>query len=397
MELVPLDSWFGLIYFESIVFSVGIAVFVVAFIRERGEARQRAAAETDPLTGVSTRRALLEQAEEALRRCQAADEPLSLVVFDLDRFKSVNDRFGHAAGDAVLRRFGDTVRTVLREDDRLGRLGGEEFALLLPGMSLGAAFVVAERVREAFEVDCKTVEGKEIGGTVSAGWRRRIRDSTVQSMLIAADEGLYEAKASGRNRVERRRPRSAGTASPSSTAWREAEAESPARLLNSPESADQDTRHKAREGSSRVINSIGVGASFAGPRSGADRRLSRGLSVAAGRSQTRGRRAGPVPRGILVREAIDEIDIGSQRMNVEAAVQRLRLARVSLRPSSDRLAALCAYQSHPSTAIRSAPDGLSEAKEAAASILFSTWFESDVVMTPFASTASTLTLGQISV
>ena len=203
MELVPLESWFGLIHFESIAFSLGTAVFVVAFVRERGEAKQRTAAETDPLTGMGTRRALLEQAEEALRRCQATDAPLSLVVFDLDRFKSVNDRFGHATGDAVLRRFGDTVRGALREDDRLGRLGGEEFALLLPGMSLGAAFVVADRVRAAFEADCKSVEGQEIGGTVSAGVATAHPDSTVQSMLIAADEGLYEAKARGRNRVER--------------------------------------------------------------------------------------------------------------------------------------------------------------------------------------------------
>ncbi len=169
MQLVPLESWFGLIHFESIVFSVGTAVFVVAFIRERGEARQRTAAETDPLTGVSTRRALLEQAEEALRECQATDEPLSLVVFDLDRFKSINDRFGHPVGDAVLMRFGDTVRTALRDGDHLGRLGGEEFALLLPRMSLGAAFAVAERVRAGFEADCKSVAGNEIGGTVSAG------------------------------------------------------------------------------------------------------------------------------------------------------------------------------------------------------------------------------------
>jgi diguanylate cyclase (GGDEF)-like protein len=203
MELVPLGSWFGLIHFESIIFSMGTAVFVVAFIRERGEAKQRTAAETDPLTGMGTRRAFLEQAEEALRHCQANDAPLSLVVFDLDRFKSINDRFGHPAGDAVLRRFGDTVRGILREDDRFGRLGGEEFALLLPGMSLGAAFAVAERVRAAFEIDCRSVEGKDIGGTVSGGVATAHPDSTVRSMLIAADEGLYEAKAKGRNRVER--------------------------------------------------------------------------------------------------------------------------------------------------------------------------------------------------
>jgi diguanylate cyclase (GGDEF)-like protein len=203
MDLAPVTSWFGMIHFESIVFAVGTAVFVVAFTRERAEARQRMVAETDPLTGMSTRRALLDEAERALERCQAADAPLSLVIFDLDRFKSINDRFGHAVGDAVLKRFGDTVRATLRQNDRVGRIGGEEFALLLPDTNLVTAFEIADRVRAGFEADCKVLDGKEIAGTVSAGVATAHRDSTVQSMLIAADEGLYEAKARGRNRVER--------------------------------------------------------------------------------------------------------------------------------------------------------------------------------------------------
>ncbi len=201
--LVPLSSWYGLVHFELIVFSVGTAALVIALIRERRETRQRRLAETDEVTGVATRRALLEQAEEALHRCQAADAPLSLVIFDLDHFKLVNDRFGHSIGDAVLRHFGDTVRTVLRENDRVGRLGGEEFALLLPGTSLAEASAIADRVRVAFEAGGKILEGIEIGSTVSAGVATVHRESTVQSMLIAADEGLYEAKARGRNRVER--------------------------------------------------------------------------------------------------------------------------------------------------------------------------------------------------
>ncbi|HET7716234.1 MAG TPA: GGDEF domain-containing protein [Bauldia sp.] len=203
MDIAPLTSWFGLIHFESIAFSVGSAAFVVAFIRERGEARQRTAAETDPLTSVATRRTLLEQVDQALEHSLATDEPLSLVVFDLDRFKSINDRFGHAVGDSVLMRFGEIVRGVLRPNDHVGRLGGEEFALLLPGTGLGAAMAIAERVRAAFEADCKALDNFEIGGTVSAGVTTANPHSTLQSMLIAADEGLYEAKAQGRNRVER--------------------------------------------------------------------------------------------------------------------------------------------------------------------------------------------------
>lgn len=203
MHLAPITSWFGLIHFESIVFSVGTAVFVVAFTRERAEARQRMVAESDPLTGLSTRRALLDQAELALERCKAADAPLALAIFDLDRFKSINDRFGHAVGDAVLKRFGETVRATLRRNDRVGRIGGEEFALLLPDTNLVTAFEIADRVRAAFEADCRTLDGLELAATVSAGVTAAHRNSTVQSMLIAADEGLYEAKARGRNRVER--------------------------------------------------------------------------------------------------------------------------------------------------------------------------------------------------
>ncbi len=201
--VVPLASWYGLVHFELIVFTVGTAAFVIALIRERGETRQRRLAEIDEVTGVATRRALLEQADEALQYSRAADEPLSLAVFDLDRFKSINDGFGHAVGDAVLRRFGDTVGAILRADDLLGRIGGEEFALLLPRTGLAAAIDIADRVRLAFEGNCRTVDGKAIGATVSAGVAMAHRHSTVQSMLIAADEGLYEAKARGRNRVER--------------------------------------------------------------------------------------------------------------------------------------------------------------------------------------------------
>jgi diguanylate cyclase (GGDEF)-like protein len=203
MSLAPLTSWFGLMHFESIVFSVGTAVFVVAFTRERAEARQRMVAEIDPMTGMSTRRALLEQAERALHRCQAADAPLSLVIFDLDHFKSINDRFGHPVGDAVLRRFGDTVRATLRQNDSVGRIGGEEFALLLPDTNLVTALEIAERVRAGFEADGRVLDSREIAATVSAGVTTAHRDSTVPSMLRAADEGLYEAKARGRNRVER--------------------------------------------------------------------------------------------------------------------------------------------------------------------------------------------------
>jgi diguanylate cyclase (GGDEF)-like protein len=203
LELVPLSTWFGIIHFESIVFSMGVTAFVIAFVRERGEARHRTVAELDLVTGVATRRAFLDAAADALRRVRGGELPISVAVFDLDHFKSINDRFGHAMGDRVLKCFGDTVRGVLRRDDRVGRIGGEEFALLLPDTGLSAAFDIAERVRTAFEAAASSFDGVELHATVSVGVATARPDSTIQSLLVAADEGLYEAKARGRNRVER--------------------------------------------------------------------------------------------------------------------------------------------------------------------------------------------------
>ncbi len=202
-SLPPLTTWFGLIHFESIVFAVGSAVFVIAFVREQGEARQRRMAEVDGLTGASTRRAFFGAMGDALDRSRAGDLPLSIVVFDLDHFKSINDGHGHVVGDKVLKLFADTVRASLRRGDRIGRIGGEEFALMLPETGLAGALEVAERVRATFEQAGKSIDGAALDATVSGGVAVSSPVDTVQSLLIAADDGLYEAKAKGRNRVER--------------------------------------------------------------------------------------------------------------------------------------------------------------------------------------------------
>jgi diguanylate cyclase (GGDEF)-like protein len=143
----PINSWFGLIYFEGIVYAVGSAIFMIVMSHERSEGSHIRAAQTDALTGVAGRGAFFLGAERLLARCRTENIPISVVVFDLDRFKSINDKHGHAMGDRVLRIFADTARGVLRPDDFLGRHGGEEFAVVLPGTSLDAAYVVADRVR----------------------------------------------------------------------------------------------------------------------------------------------------------------------------------------------------------------------------------------------------------
>jgi len=150
----PLDSWFGVIYFEGIIYAMGTALFMVVLGKERGERRYIIAGRSDSLTGINNRGAFLEHAERTLLRCRRDGMPVSFVMFDLDRFKWINDTFGHATGDRVLRAFADTTRGVLRPGDLFGRYGGEEFAVMLPGATVDVAFVIAERVRHNFAEAC---------------------------------------------------------------------------------------------------------------------------------------------------------------------------------------------------------------------------------------------------
>ena len=204
------SSWLGLIHFETLVFVVGTAIFTVAMARERAELRYMAAARIDPLTGVANRRAFMETAEELLKSTRRDGRPLSLIMFDLDRFKSINDGFGHGAGDTVLKCFSDVGRNSLRAGDVIGRPGGEEFAVLLPGTNRAAALVVAERIRIAFAEACRSLDGATIGATVSAGVTTAVQKSTIDSLMSDADEALYRAKSEGRNRVEASGPAETG-------------------------------------------------------------------------------------------------------------------------------------------------------------------------------------------
>jgi diguanylate cyclase (GGDEF)-like protein len=123
-------------------------------------------------------------------------------MFDLDHFKKINDRFGHAVGDRALQTFARTAAAKLRATDIIGRLGGEEFAAVLPATNLQAAAVAAERVREAFELAAREIDGLPVGGTVSIGAvATDDADADMDKLLALADEALYAAKASGRNRI----------------------------------------------------------------------------------------------------------------------------------------------------------------------------------------------------
>lgn len=194
--------WFGLIHIESMVYFIGTALFTVAMLKERSEARHKVASLTDPLTGLSNRRAFFHACERMLARCHRAGAPCTLLAVDLDRFKSVNDTFGHAVGDRVLQVFAEVASEQLRSFDVVGRLGGEEFAVLLPRTHIREASEIANRLREAFSSAASEVDGREVFATLSIGAVVILAGETPADALERADAALYRAKLNGRDRVE---------------------------------------------------------------------------------------------------------------------------------------------------------------------------------------------------
>jgi diguanylate cyclase (GGDEF)-like protein len=199
-DIMPQIGWLGLIHFAGLIYAVGVAIFLVAMLRERSEARHKAAAQLDPLTGLANRRTFIRRAERLLERASRDGAPASLIAFDLDRFKAINDTYGHAAGDRVLCVFADALSRMLRPNDIAARMGGEEFAVLLSERSGPAAVAVAERIRAVFQGDGEFVDGQQIGATVSIGVATA-RGAALSGMLAVADRALYQAKRMGRNRV----------------------------------------------------------------------------------------------------------------------------------------------------------------------------------------------------
>lgn len=158
-------------------------------------------ARIDELTGLSNRRAFFEAARSMLAWSRRHDRPLSVMMIDVDHFKMVNDRFGHAAGDAVLVALGETLRNTERASDICGRLGGEEFAVLLPETTAPAAIQAAERLREAIAA-IRVPAADQMPITASVGVAERLAsEDTLDSFINRADRALYEAKALGRNRT----------------------------------------------------------------------------------------------------------------------------------------------------------------------------------------------------
>lgn len=199
----PLLSLVGLLHLEAQIFVLATTIFVIAALRERNEIDQRHAADTDSLTGLASRRRFFDHGERHAQRGAPAGTPISVVLFDLDHFKGINDRFGHATGDAALRVFADVARKMLRPHDLIGRIGGEEFAAILHGSDSAAAYVIAERIRKAFQEAAEFVNGRPVRATLSAGIATTTVPFILDAMLKDADAALYLAKEKGRNRVER--------------------------------------------------------------------------------------------------------------------------------------------------------------------------------------------------
>jgi len=171
--------------------------------RKRMETELRALATTDFLTGLPNRRSFIADMEEQLARQQRLTERAAVLMLDLDHFKQVNDSHGHAIGDAVLRHFVALLVGELRKIDTAGRVGGEEFAIILPGADAAAARVFAERLRQKAEDTPFLHQGQTIPVTVSIGIAAmRASDRDADAILARADIALYRAKEAGRNRVE---------------------------------------------------------------------------------------------------------------------------------------------------------------------------------------------------
>jgi diguanylate cyclase (GGDEF)-like protein len=160
----------------------------------------KTAAVTDPMTGLFNRRGFDEGARRVLAARARQRRPVTALLFDLDHFKRINDRFGHAAGDQTLNLFASVISTGMRADDLIARLGGEEFAALIVG-SLEDGVAAAERIRVAFETAGRAVGGHYVGATVSVGVACGDPNEGVDVLLERADQALYDAKRAGRNRV----------------------------------------------------------------------------------------------------------------------------------------------------------------------------------------------------
>jgi diguanylate cyclase (GGDEF)-like protein len=194
------SGWIAVFVLEVILYVVGTAFIMLTLTREKTLTLHKTAALTDPMTGLYNRRGFDEGAGRVIAARTRRRQPVTALLFDLDHFKLINDRFGHATGDTTLKLFASVISTGMRSDDLIARLGGEEFAALIVG-SLEDGVAAAERIRVAFETAARAVGGRYVGATVSVGVACGNPEEGVEALLDRADRALYDAKRNGRNRV----------------------------------------------------------------------------------------------------------------------------------------------------------------------------------------------------
>lgn len=188
---------------QAMVLTIAMGERLLYLNRDRLKAIEEA--QKDPLTGLGNRRVLHEAYDNLRDHFRHAEAPLFLLLIDLDHFKSINDRFGHNAGDAVIRDMADLLRRLSRREDVCVRFGGEEFAVLLQANTLAEAEQIAERIRREFEHRPTVYEKQQIDHTLSIGIARvatsNAKRPTFENLIAVADEALYAAKSAGRNRA----------------------------------------------------------------------------------------------------------------------------------------------------------------------------------------------------
>jgi diguanylate cyclase (GGDEF)-like protein len=195
------SAWVTVFAIELVLYAVGTVFVIFMLVSERTVTAHKTAASMDPLTGLFNRRGFAEATARVIEREANAGRPVTVMIFDLDHFKSINDRFGHPAGDEILKLFATVVINTLRITDLSGRIGGEEFAALLP-CPLEEGVIAAERVREIFASSGIVVEDGPVDTSVSIGVAGGPAGTELEVLLAAADSALYQAKRNGRNRVE---------------------------------------------------------------------------------------------------------------------------------------------------------------------------------------------------
>jgi diguanylate cyclase (GGDEF)-like protein len=197
-----MSGWLELLSLEGLLFTISIAFILLAMAKERTELRHRTAAATDALTGIANRRGFFEQST-ASKRWTKDRQPTGVLLIDIDRFKSVNDQFGHAIGDRVLQTFAEAAKSVIGPSGLIGRWGGDEFAAVLYDTGRDRALSLAERIQREFQMAASEIDGHTVRATLSIGMVFSAAGPLdLASLLSQADQALYRAKEAGRNRIE---------------------------------------------------------------------------------------------------------------------------------------------------------------------------------------------------